>query len=404
MPVSTVVAAFSRSHHHKWVFPEFCCFGRAPRYSERTEDPMLTTVLLLIVGLVLLVASAEFLVRGAARLAAEVGISPLVVGLTVVAYGTSAPELAVSVMSSFNGQPDIALGNIVGSNIFNVLVILGLAALITPLVVAQQLVRFDVPVMIGISFLVFVFGYDGNVGRIEGLILFSGAVAYTTYLIRQSRRESRSETGADESNSRKPASSDRQLWLKNIALILVGVGGLVIGSKLLVDGAVMIARHFGVSELIIGLTIISAGTSLPEVATSVVAAMRGERDIAVGNVVGSNIFNILCVLGLASLVSPSGVSVSKQALLFDVPVMIAIAVGVLPVFFSGYQISRLNGAVFLTFYAAYLVYLFLYGTSHESLGGYKAALIYGVAPITAMTLCFVTWQSLKSKSSVRNGS
>jgi cation:H+ antiporter len=363
---------------------------------------MLTTVLLLIVGLVLLVASAEFLVRGAARLAAEVGISPLVVGLTVVAYGTSAPELAVSVMSSFNGQPDIALGNIVGSNIFNILVILGLAALITPLVVAQQLVRFDVPVMIGISFLVFVFGYDGNVGRIEGLILFSGAVAYTTYLIRLSRRESRSETGADESNSREPASSDRQLWLKNIALILVGVGGLVIGSKLLVDGAVMIARHFGVSELIIGLTIISAGTSLPEVATSVVAAIRGERDIAVGNVVGSNIFNILCVLGLASLVSPSGVNVSKQALLFDVPVMIAIAVGVLPVFFSGYQISRLNGAVFLTFYVAYLVYLFLYGTSHESLGGYKAALIYGVAPITAMTLCFVTWQGLKRKNSVRN--
>lgn len=357
----------------------------------------LQSILFLVLGLVLLVASAEYLVKGAARIAGAVGISPLVVGLTVVAFGTSAPELAVSVMSAFKGQADLALGNIVGSNIFNILVILGLAALITPLVVAQQLVRFDVPVMIGISCLVLLFSMDGNIGRIDGLILFSGAIAYTTFLIRQSRKESSAAVKAEYEQEYGGDPKADPEWFKNIAFVVLGVGGLVLGSKWLVDGAVIIARHFGISELIIGLTIVSAGTSLPEVATSVVAALRGERDIAVGNAVGSNIFNILSVLGLSSVVSPAGINVPSSALYFDIPVMIAIAVACLPVFFDDYKIGRLNGAAFLAFYGAYIAYLILSATQHDALSTYRTALIYGVAPLTALTLLIVTWQGFRSR-------
>lgn len=359
---------------------------------------LLIPILLLVVGLVLLVFSAEFLVKGAARLATSIGISPLVVGLTVVAFGTSAPELAVSVMSAFKGQADLALGNVVGSNIFNILVILGLAALITPLVVAQQLVRFDVPVMIGISVLVFVFGMDGRIGRIDGIILFAGAVAYTTFLIRQSRKESSAAVKEEYEKEFGAVEEAKGQGWKNIGLIVVGVAGLVYGSKLLVDNAVMIAEYFGISQLIIGLTIVSAGTSLPEVATSVVAALRGERDIAVGNAVGSNIFNILSVLGLASAIAPNGITVPKQALYFDIPVMIAIAVATLPVFFAGYKITRLNGAVFLAFYGAYIAYLILASTSHAALGDYQTVLIYAVAPVTVMTLIFASVRGFRQKS------
>lgn len=349
----------------------------------------LTTILFLILGLALLVGGAEFLVRGASRLATAIGISPLVVGLTVVAFGTSSPELAVSVMSAYAGQADLALGNVVGSNIFNVLVILGLAALIVPLVVAQQLIRFDVPVMIGVSFLLLLLSLDGNIGRLDGVLLFSGVVAYTVFLIRQSRRESSAEVKA-EYEQEFGAKEEPGGWLKNTALMVVGLAGLMLGSKWLVDSAVTIAQSFGVSELIIGLTIVAAGTSMPEVATSVVAALRGERDIAVGNVVGSNIFNILCVLGLGSIVAPAGINVSSAALQFDIPVMIAIAVACLPVFFAGNEITRANGAVFLAYYAAYLVYLIFTATQHDALGTYQTALIYFALPLTVLTLIFIT--------------
>jgi cation:H+ antiporter len=355
-----------------------------------------TTIVLLIFGLVLLVVSADWLVKGAARLASVFGISPLVIGLTVVAFGTSAPELAVSVMSAFKGQTDLALGNVVGSNIFNVLFILGLAAMVTPLIVAQQLVRLDVPVMIVVSIMVLVLGYDGNLGRLDGALLFIGAVGYTTFLIRQSRRETNEavkleydkEFGQDEKKS---------TLLRDIGLVVVGVGGLVLGSKFLVDGAVEIAKYFGVSELIIGLTIVSVGTSLPEVATSVVAAYRGERDIAVGNVVGSNIFNILSVLGLSSIIAPSGINVAASALAFDIPVMIAIAVVCLPIFFAGYQISRLNGAIFFAFYILYVVYLILSSTGHSAFASYQMALAYGVLPVALIALIAITWRAMRNR-------
>jgi cation:H+ antiporter len=355
-----------------------------------------STIIFLVLGLVLLVGGAEFLVRGASSLAISVGISPLVVGLTVVAFGTSSPELAVSVMSAFKGQADLALGNVVGSNIFNVLFILGLSAVIVPLVVAQQLVRFDVPLMIGASLLLMLLGWDGNLSRLDGILLFLGIVAYTVFLIHQSRRESSEAVKAeyDAEFSGKPGGS----WLKNIALIGVGLAGLMLGSKWLVDSAVAIAQSFGVSELVIGLTIVAAGTSMPEVATSVVAAIRGERDIAVGNVVGSNIFNILCVLGLSSIVSPAGVEVSDAALRFDIPVMIAVAVACLPIFFSGYLITRGNGVMFLAFYVAYLVYLVFTASNHQALGTYQTAMTYFVLPLTAATLFVIAWRGFRARA------
>ena len=357
----------------------------------------LSNITFLILGLVLLIGGAEYLVRGAARLASAAGVSSLVVGLTVVAFGTSSPELAVSVVSAFKGQADLAMGNVVGSNIFNVLFILGLSALIIPLVVAQQLVRFDVPLMIGVSFLLLLLGLDGKIGRFDGILLFGGVLAYTVFLIRQSRKESSAEVKAEYEEEFGNA-KDGPGWLKNISLVIVGLVGLVIGSKWLVDSAVSIAHAFGVSELIIGLTIVAAGTSMPEVATSVVAALRGERDIAVGNVVGSNIFNILSVIGLSSIVSPSGVAVSPAALRFDIPVMIAVAVACLPVFFAGYRITRLNGAVFLFFYAAYLVYLIFSAMQHKAFGIYQTALFHYALPLAGLALLFCIWKGFRMKS------
>jgi cation:H+ antiporter len=358
----------------------------------------LSVALFLILGLVIMIWGADLLVRGASRLATAVGISPLVVGLTVVAFGTSAPELAVSVMSAFKGESDIALGNVVGSNLCNVLLILGISALIVPLVVAQQLVRFDVPVMIAASLLVLLMGMDGNIGRLDGSFLFAGAIAYTGFLIRQSRKESSAEVKEEyqkEFGEKSPTS-----LLKNVGLIAIGLVGLVIGSKWLVSSAVAIAQAFHVSELVIGLTIVALGTSMPEVATSIVAALKGERDIAVGNVVGSNIFNIVSVLGLSSLVAPEGITVSAAALRFDIPVMIAVAVACLPIFFTNYRISRFNGATFLFFYLAYLVYLIFTATEHEALGTLRVAMLYFILPITAVTLIVVTVReiALKKKS------
>lgn len=359
---------------------------------------MITTIVFLVIGLVLLVFSADFLVKGASKLAWAMGISPLVIGLTVVAYGTSAPELSVSVMSAFKGQADIALGNVVGSNIFNVLGILGLSAVIIPLVVHRQLVRFDVPVMIAFSVVLMIMGWDGVISRVDGLLLFAAAIWYTVVLIRLSRRESRVAAELLDEASEKAAGMSTADWGKSIGFIVLGLAGLMLGSKWLVDGAVMIARHFGVSELVIGLTIVSIGTSLPEVATSVVAALKGERDIAVGNVVGSNIFNIASVLGLASIIAPSGISVATSALHFDIPVMIVVALTCLPIFFRNYCISRVNGVVFMAFYVTYVVFLIMASAKHDALDEFRMALFLYVAPLTAATLGFIVWRGYKERA------
>ncbi|MCL4826075.1 MAG: calcium/sodium antiporter [Caldilinea sp.] len=344
--------------------------------------------LLLAGGLVVLVAGAELLVRGASRLAAALGIAPLVIGLTIVAFGTSAPELAVSVQSALRGQADIALGNVVGSNIFNVLFILGLSALIVPLLVAQQLVRFDVPLMIGVSVLVWVLSLNGFVERWEGAVLFAGILLYTVFLIVQSRRE-QNKTSATEFEA-EYALHEPVSWQRTVLNVGMAVGGLallVLGARWFVDGAVGLARFLGLSELVIGLTIVAAGTSMPEVATSVVAALRGERDIAVGNVVGSNIFNILAVLGVAAIVAPgNGAPVANNMLVVDMPFMIAVAIACLPIFFTGHTISRWEGLLFLGYYVAYTIYLVLDAVNQPAIVQYREFMLLFVAPLTVITL------------------
>ena len=354
-------------------------------------------ILLLILGFVFLIIGAEALVRGASRLAIALGIPSLVIGLTVVAYGTSAPELAVSIFSSYQQQADIAVGNIVGSNIFNILFILGLSALIAPLVVSRQLIRLDVPLMIGVSLLTLALGADGKISRWDGAVLFVGALVYTFFLIYQGRKEVKelSQNQTESQVVKIPLSS--QKWLVNVGLIVTGLILLVLGSRWLINGATEIARYFGISELIIGLTIIAAGTSLPEVATSVIASLRGERDIAVGNVVGSNLFNLLFVLGLSGIIAPEGVQVSSAVLHFDMPIMIAVAIACLPVFFTDNLIARWEGGVFLGYYVAYMLYIVLAATHHASLPVFSKAMLYFVIPITVLTLIIVTLRAFRAK-------
>lgn len=362
---------------------------------------MIPAILFLIFGLVILVFSAEWLVRGAAHLATAIGISPLVVGLTVVAFGTSAPELAVSIMSAFKGQADIALGNVVGSNICNILLILGISAIIIPLTVHRQLIRLDVPVMISVSILMGALSLDGQLGRLDGILLAILVIVYVIYLIRRSRREEVEVREPYENEFGNPPEQKITAIaiFKMLALITVGTLGLILGSKWLVDSAVFIARHFGISELIIGLTIISFGTSLPEIATSIMAAIKGERDIAVGNIVGSNTFNILTVLGVASAVSPAGIQVAADALRFDIPFMLAITIITWPMLANGMQISRLNGIFLLTTYTAYLTYLFFLSTNHEGSIRFYQLWLYAALPAATLAALIMTIQAIRQRNS-----
>jgi cation:H+ antiporter len=348
-----------------------------------------------LLGLALLVGGAELLVRGASRLAIHAGISPLVVGLTLVAFGTSSPELAVSVQSAYSGQVDIATGNAVGSNIFNVLFILGASALITPLLVNQQLIRQEVPIMIGSSVLLFALALDGGLSRLDGGVLTALLVAYTVFLVRQSRREQREVEAEYAQEFAAPSRWDSH-WAVQLAMVGAGLGLLVLGSDLLVEGAVRFATLLGVSEMVIGLTIVAAGTSLPEVATSIMAALRGERDIAVGNVVGSNTYNILGVLGTASLVAPEPLAVAPAMLRFDLPVMLAVALACLPIFFTGRLISRWEGTLFLGYYGAYTTYLVLAAREHDALAGFDLAMTTVAIPLTTVTLAVIAWREWRT--------
>lgn len=467
------------------------------------------TLILFLIGIGLLIGGAELLVRGASKLAIAVGIAPLVVGLTVVAFGTSSPELAVLLQASFAGKSDIAIGNVVGSNICNVLIVLGLSSLVTPMIVSNQLIRFDVPIMIGISVILMLMSQDGTVGQIDGIILFAGIIAYTFWVVRKSLRgntepvrvvvsfehgksrwSSEQQTSFIQTLARlanvspdvlhvfpgsatsaevvmempqsvsiimrekyrqqpdlkpfhiqhvdvpkmnklymhingdvQPFTPEKQAklqtivgravninphlirvhpldpdvanltlemprdkahmleklcdsrdaslqelgcmkiehhklsWFANLLMVVGGLALLVLGARWLVDGAVAFARMLGVSELIIGLTIVAVGTSLPEIATSIIAGLRGERDIVVGNVVGSNIFNILLVLGLCSIIAP--IDVSPTALAVDMPVMVLVAAICFPIFYTGKLVSRWEGGLFVGYYVAYTLYLII---------------------------------------------
>jgi cation:H+ antiporter len=354
---------------------------------------LLMTFLLIAAGLAALVVGAEALVRGASKLALSFGISPLVVGLTVVALGTSSPEIAVTADAVLAGKGDLALGNVVGSNIFNVLFILGLSAVITPLLVAQQLIRQEVPIMIGTSLLLFVLALDRSIGRAEGLLLIVLLVAYVVFLIRQSRNANRAlrDEAASEVSRMTAGAWDDRLPVQ-LLLIAGGLGLLVLGADWFVDGATRIARSFGISELVIGLTIVAGGTSMPEVATSILAAVRGERDIAVGNVVGSNIFNILGCLGISAVLAPASLTVAESMVVFDIPAMIAVAIACLPIFFSGNTISRWEGGVFLGYYVAYTTYLVLSARQHDAIDEFGLVMRWVVIPLTVLTLAVIMYR------------
>lgn len=355
------------------------------------------TVFLFIVGLALLIGGAELLVRGSTRIATAAGIAPLVIGLTVVAFGTSAPELAVTTAATLRGDGDLALGNVVGSNIMNILLVLGLAAAIAPLVVQKRVIQLEVPFMILISALVVVLALDGSISRVEGIFLLLGGLTYTAVLIVQARRSGDESAGAavaaaaGETGSSVPVPGWMPMGMVgNAVLVLAGLGLLVIGSHWIVEGAKALAATLGVPDLVIGLTVVSAGTSLPELATSVVAAFRGQRDMAVGNLIGSNVFNLLIILGTAAVVTPAGIGVPLSALTFDLPVMLAVALACLPIFFTGHRIDRIEGIIFLAFYAVYTTYLVLNAGDHHALGEFREAMLYVGLPLTTMILA-ATW-------------
>lgn len=353
---------------------------------------MILTLSLFVLGGGLLFAGAEMLVRGASRIAFAAGISPLVVGLTVVAFGTSSPELAVTLGGVFSGQADIALGNVVGSNVANVLLILGVAAAVRPLVVSRQLVRLDVPLLIVVSTAVLAMALDGEVGRLDGGLLVVTGILYTAFVVRLGRRGGAVPAAAINAPA-DPAGGVS--WKTDLVLIAAGLAALVLGARWLVDGAVAAARALGVSELVIGLTVVAIGTSLPELATSLLAVVRGERDLAVGNVVGSCLYNLVLVLGVGALATPGGVPVARAAVAFDLPVMLATAVACLPIFFVNYTISRWEGWVLLGYYAAYLLYVILDAAEHDALPAFSLAMGLFVIPLTVLTLAVVSYRSLR---------
>jgi len=352
---------------------------------------MIGQLALFLGGLVVLVSGGHALVSGSAALARRFGLSPLVVGLTVVAWGTSAPELAVSLGAVLRGQGDMALGNVVGSNIINILGVLGVSALFTPLVVSRRLVWRDVPILVVLSFAVFLLGANGRLGRLEGALLFAAGVAYTGYTIRATRRE----TDDEEDNGPRTTGGA----VRSVILVVVGMLLLVLGARWMVTAASEFARALGVSDLVVGLTVVAVGTSLPEAAASVVAAIRGQRDMAVGNIIGSNIFNIVNVLGLTALLAPGGVPVPEPALRFDIPVMIAVTLACLPIFFAGHRIARWEGGLFVSYYAIYVLFLVLQAEKHAVLPALNRAMMFFVIPLTVATFAVVAWRRVRHSRS-----
>lgn len=322
-------------------------------------------------------------------------VSPLIVGLTVVAFGTSSPELIVSLTGIFSGQSGIAAGNAVGSNTFNVLFILGVTAIIRPLVVERKLVWIHVPIMIGASVLLWALSLDGLLGRLDGFISLAGLAAYVlgSVVAARVKREGadREENGATRSTSREPSIG------RSSALTITGLILAILGGRWFVTGAAGVATSFGLSESVIGLTIVAAGTSLPELATSVVAAIRGQRDIAVGNVIGSNIFNLLGILGIAGMVAPGGLRIPTAIVAFDIPVMLAAAIACLPVVFTGHEIRRWEGGLLLGAYVSYVTYLVLAAAHHDALSGFSVVMVWFAFPVACLGIGGSVLASIRPK-------
>lgn len=317
----------------------------------KSNNIMLISLLYILASLILLYFGANWLVKGSSSLAIKAGISPLVAGLTVVAFGTSSPELVVGINTALAGQGNITIGNVVGSNLFNICVILGISAIITPMKIKMQLLKIDIPILILVTAGFMLLFIDRHISRFEGVILVTGIVIYTVVNIYLARREKNIEV-LDEFEKSVPKNNVK--WYISTGMVLTGIGLLVAGSEFLVKGAVDIARTLGVGETIIGITIIAAGTSLPELASSVIAAMRKEYDIAIGNIIGSNIFNILCIVGVSALTKPlSAIAISNIDLYF----MIGVTLLLLPFFRTHYTLKRDEGFFMIALYGMYMYYL-----------------------------------------------
>ncbi len=326
---------------------------------------MLFAVGQLVAGSLLLLLGGEGVVRGASRLAILARLSPLFIGLTVVSLGTSAPEMAVSVTTAMRGQADITIGNVVGSNLFNMLVIVGFSAIVSALPVDRQITSFDAPVMVATCIVMGAISYDGGIGRIDGILLLIALLAYFAVSYKLGKRQPPDEIAefVDEVAGEPlvSVSFGRQVAavLLQLVILSLGVAALILGCNWFVAGSVTFARYFGLSEAVIGLTIVSVGTSLPELVTSVAATLKGERGIAIGNAVGSTILNILAVLGVAAVVSPIALNVLPSIEFFDIPVMIGAAIVTWIVLRTHQTVSRMEGFVMVSLYAAYIAYLLL---------------------------------------------
>ena len=361
----------------------------------------LLTILMFVGGLALMLVSADALVVSARRLARLAGISTLVVGLTVVAFGSSAPDVAVGLVAAGRDQGALAVGNVVGSNIFNILAVLGITALVRPIAATGSLVRFDAPVMVGASMAVMVISWNGAISRLEGIVLLAGLGTYLWLTLRDARDKSAADPDASESEGGAEQRNRQGMILFTSLLLAVGgLLGLVLGSRWMVTGAVDIARFLGISPMTIGLTIVAAGTGMPELATSAVAAWKGERGMAVGSLIGSTIFNILGVLGAVGTFSPNYVPVPTIALYFDIPVMIAVALILVPILYARNGVARWGGGMLLAYYLAYLLFVILAKNEHDALRPFGTVMLAVVVPATSIMVCasaYRTWRSERRK-------
>lgn len=340
---------------------------------------MLTSITLLCIGILILTAGGDILIRGSAALAKRANMSPMLIGLTVVSIGTSAPEFAISIYAALLNKTDIVIGNVIGSNIFNVLFALGLAAIICPLAVKIKSITLYVPAMILLSVLTYALALNHVISRIDGILLFAGFILFFIFMFKYEKKH----------HEQLPTPDDiKHMSLMRITLfIMLGLALLTGGSRIIIYGASSLARLLHISELIVSLTIVAAGTSLPEAVASITAARRGETDLAVGNIVGSNIMNISGVLGLSAILAPSGILISQHVLDFDLIVMLASTIACLPIFYIGHNVSRAEGIFLFMYYIIYMIYVCLAALHHTYLPFLHAALIYFCLPLTALTLC-----------------
>ncbi|MEM9891469.1 MAG: calcium/sodium antiporter [Actinomycetota bacterium] len=341
-------------------------------------------------GLVGLLVAGHIVVEGSSRLGRLFGLPETVVGLTIVAAGTSAPELAVVLQSVLADDTDLAVGSIIGSNIANVLLVLGLAACFGTIRVTNRVVRVDIPIMIGASGALLTMTLDGNLDRLDGVLLFVALLLFVTWTLRANRGASQNIGLPDETTEQTSGDEGHSSFARAVVpsaiRLVIGVGGLALAADLVVSGAKQIAVGLGVPELIVGLTVVALGTSAPEVVTTVIAAVQGRRELAVGNAVGSNIFNIFLVLGLSTAIAPGGIAVDRDAVQLDLPIMVAAAVACLPMVFWDRKFDRWEGIVFVTYYIAYLAFLTLDATGSPLSRAFAIAMAGFVGPLLLLTV------------------